>query len=192
MTTVIAFAGNSNTGKSSAIRFLQQQFTDRWHALTVKIFEETARHYIDAHDWIIDDIHDFETHIIHAETQRLQELEEIKNNELYDFVFIDRTGLDAIIYSYRNLIVWNLSRIDYVENYHPVLQKGKELYDYVVFFTTPIKIDNRFPIYNNEHINAVFEHTMRFWYGEKVIIYTNNIFFQDNIQSTIFGNLFSM
>lgn len=193
MTKIIAFSGNSNTGKSTAIHMLYEQFSARYPHKKIKIFDETARKYIDAHGWwAIADVHDFETFIINEETKRLQELQEIRLHKSYDMVFIDRTGLDAIIYSYWNLINGNISRIDYVPDYHTVLAQGRELYDHVVFFTTPIKVDNRFPIYNNEHINAVFEHSVRFRYGEKVITYTNNIFFQDNIESTIFWNIFEM
>jgi AAA domain len=193
MTKIIAFSWNSNTGKSTAIHMLYEQFSHRYPNKKIKIFEETAREYIDAHGWwMIDDVHDFETYIINQETKRLEELKLIKETKSHDLVFIDRTGLDAIIYSYRNLINGNIARIDYVENYHSVLQSWKQLYDFVVFFTTPIKIDRRFPIYNNEHINAIFEHSVRFWYEEKVITYTNNIFFQDNIESTIFWNIFDM
>ena len=171
---------------------LYDQFSARYPDKKIKIFDETARQYIDAHGWVIEDVHDFETFIIKQETERLQELTHIKETQSYDLVFIDRTWLDAIIYSYRNLINGNISRIDYVENYHEILAQGKALYDNVVFFTTPIKIDSRFAIYNNEHINAIFEHSIRFWYAHKVIIYPNNISFQDNIESTIFWNLFDI
>lgn len=171
---------------------LYEQFSVRYPEKKIKIFDETARQYIDAHGWVIEDVHDFETFIIKQETDRLKELTHIKAQKSYDLVFIDRTGLDAIIYSYRNLINGNISRIDYVENYHKILAQGKTLYDNVVFFTTPIKIDSRFAIYNNEHINAIFEHSIRFWYEHKVIIYPNNISFQDNIESTIFWNLFDI
>lgn len=159
----------------------------------MKKIEESARVYINQHGGgPIDDVHAFETFIIQEEIKRLQELATIKEQQTYDLIFIDRTGLDAVIYSYRNLINGNISRIDYVANYHNILLQGRELYDRVIFFTTPIKEDSRFPIYNNEHINAVFEHSIRFRYGEKVIIYTNNIFFQDNLESTIFSNIFDL
>lgn len=171
---------------------LYEQFSHRYPEKKIKIFEETARVYIDAHGWVIDDVHDFETFIIKQESGRVEELMHIKESKSYDLVFIDRTGLDAVIYSYRNLINGNIDRIDYVKNYSTILTTGKQLYDHVVFFTTPIKIDRRFPIYNNDHINAVFENSIRFFYEEKVMIYTNNIFFQDNIESTIFWNIFEM
>lgn len=122
----------------------------------------------------------------------MEELQEIKKNNRRDLIFIDRTTLDPVIYSYRNLVNGNISNIDYLQDYFPLLTLSKQLYDHVVFFTTPIKVDTRFPIYNNEHINKVFEHTVRWRYDDKVIIYTNNIFFQDNIEATIFADIFSI
>jgi len=193
MTKIIVFSGNSNTGKTTAINFLYDTFTQRYPEKKVKKIHESARIYIDQHGGgNIEDVHEFERFIINEETKRLKDLAKIKQQHEYDLIFIDRTWLDAVIYSYRNLINGNITWIDYVSNYHEILVQGRELYDHVIFFTTPIKQDNRFPIYNNEHINAVFEHSIRFWYGEKVIVYTNNIFFQDNLKSTIFGNIFEL
>lgn len=193
MTKVIAFSGNSNTGKTSAIHFLHDSFIKKDPSKKIKIFHETAREYIDTHGGgEIKDVHAFECFIIEQEIHRLREIQQIKKNNTYDLVFIDRTSLDPIIYSYRNLINGNINRIDYVDNYQEVLTLSQSIYDHVVFFTTPIKIDNRFPIYNNDHINAIFEHSIRYRYSKNVIIYTNNIFFQDNLESTIFGNIFDM
>ncbi len=192
MTKIIAFSGNSNTGKTSAINYLKDHYGTLHPELKIHLLGETAREYIELHNWVVDDVHAFEEYIIAREQERLAELKSIKENNTYDLVFIDRTSLDAIIYSYRNLINGDLHRIDYVQDYDPILKLSKSLYDNVVFFTTPIKVDSRFPIYNNEHINAIFEHSIRYYYDPKVIVYTNNIFFQDNIQQTIFGNLFDL
>jgi molybdopterin-guanine dinucleotide biosynthesis protein len=49
MTKIIAFSGNSNTGKSTAIHMLYDQFSARYPEKKIKIFDETARQYIDAH-----------------------------------------------------------------------------------------------------------------------------------------------
>lgn len=193
MTKIIVFSGNSNTGKTTAINFLYEKFVTEYPNKKVVKMHESAREFINQQEGgIIKDVHEFETFIIQEESKRLQDLKDIKEHNTYDFVFIDRTWLDAIIYSYWNLINGNINRIDYVHDYHQILTTGRDLYDRVIFFTTPIKIDKRFPIYNNEHINAVFEHSVRFRYGDKVIIYTNNIFFQDNLESTIFGNIFEL
>ncbi len=193
MTKIIAFSGNSNTWKTSAIHYLKDHYGAKHPDLKIHLLHETAREFINENGgWIVEDVHAFEKYIIDQEIKRMETLEKIKKDQLYDLVFIDRTAMDPIIYSYWNMVNGSLDRIDFVDNFQDILQRSKIVYDHVVFFTTPIKIDNRFPIYNNEHINAIFEHTIRYWYKEIVLVYTNNIYFQDNVAGTIFANLFDM
>jgi len=149
---------------------------------------ETAREYIDANWWgKVDDVHAMQVFIAGLEKKRIERMKEIKEKNLADLVFVDRTAMDCMVYTYWNLINNNLNKVDFFEEYHQVLTDSRDVYDKIVFFTTPIKIDNRFPIYNNEHINKVFEHSFKFFYGEKVITYTNNIFFQGCWQSNLYG-----
>jgi hypothetical protein len=187
---IIAFSGNSNTGKTTAIHFLRDFLLARNPEVRIQLFQESAREYILAHGGGgIDNMHDFERYIFQCETKRIAELIEAKEKQSYDYAFIDRTTLDCFIYSYRNLVHGDLEVIDYTHGSTALLAQSKEVYDHVVFFTTPIKKDSRFDIYNNDHINAIFEHSIHSLYKEKVITYTNNMFFQDNLESTVLGDI---
>lgn len=193
MTKIIVFAWNSNTWKTTAIHYLKERYGKLHPDIRIELMNETAREYIDAHWWwLVEDVHAMQVFIAGLEKKRIERMKEIKEKNLADLVFVDRTAMDCMVYTYWNLVNNNLNRVDFFDDYHKVLCDSRDVYDKIVFFTTPIKIDNRFPIYNNEHINKVFEHTFKYFYGDKVITYTNNIFFQDNIESTIFGNLFDM
>ncbi len=187
---IIAFSGNSNTGKTTAIHFLRDFLLARNPELRIQLFHESAREYIEAHGgWGIDDMHDFERYVFQCETKRIQELQDAKEKQRYDYAFIDRTTLDCFIYSYWNLVHGDLEVIDYTHGSTNLLAQSKEVYDHVVFFTTPIKKDSRFDIYNNEHINAIFQHSIHSLYQDKVITYTNNMFFQDNLENTVLGDI---
>jgi hypothetical protein len=135
-------------------------------------------------------MYDFQTYIFRQEVARLHEIERMARQDEYDLVFIDRTAMDGMIYSYRNIISGEMERMDFASNHYELISLSKQLYDHVVFFTTPIHIDKRFANYNNEHINAIFEHSIKWFYGDRVTTYTNNIFFQDNRENTLFGNIF--
>jgi len=92
MTKIIVFSGNSNTGKTTAINFLYDTFTQRYPEKKVKKIHESARIYIDQHGGgNIEDVHEFERFIINEETKRLKDLAKIKQQHEYDLIFIDRT-----------------------------------------------------------------------------------------------------
>lgn len=46
---IIAFSGNSNTGKTTAIHFLRDFLLARNPELRIQLFHESAREYIEAH-----------------------------------------------------------------------------------------------------------------------------------------------
>jgi len=148
MTKIIVFAGNSNTGKTSAIHYLKERYWALHPEIRIELMHETAREYIDAHWWgMIDDPHAMQTFVAWLEKKRVERMKEIKEKNLADLVFVDRTAMDCMVYTYWHLINNNFSRVDFFDDYHQVLTDSRDVYDKIVFFTTPIKIDNRFPIY---------------------------------------------
>ena len=52
----------------------------------------------------------------------------------------------------------------------------------IVFFDTMIVPDENFADYNNTDINAIFKHTMKSVYGEKLVHYPNNMEFEKDIE----------
>lgn len=190
MTKIVSFSGNSNTGKTTAMYFVRDYYAQYHPEQRVLLLGESAREYIEAHGGMIDNQRNFQSHVFQKEIARLEYLADLRKTGEYDVVCIDRTTMDGMIYSYRNIISGYLGALDFTDDHHAMIAASKELYDHVIFFSTPIHIDSRFENYNNEHINAVFEHSIKRFYGDKVATYTNNIFFQDNREQNIFGNIF--
>lgn len=193
MTKVIVFCWNSNTWKTSALAYIGWTYAKRYPDKKILILEESARKYINLQDdtSVVNDVHEFERFVTDHERERLHELKRIVEEWRYDCVCIDRSMVDCLIYSYRNMINGALDRIDYVKWYHDLVMQSREIYSNVVYFTTPIKEDNRFPIYNNEHINAIFQHTIQYIYWEKVLTYSNNIEFQALLEWSLFDEILS-
>lgn len=186
---IIVFSGNANTGKTTALEVCKQQLLKNNAKANIKIFEETARIYLNTHTAPID-IYEFQKYIRTQEQLRLQELEHLKKTDTYDYVIIDRTILDGIIYSYRNMLQGKLTSIDFLNNQHHIIEKSRELYDHIIFFQKPFKTNIRFDSYNNPELNGIFEHSLLSFYGEKIMIYENNIYFQDNISQLLTPPLF--
>jgi thymidylate kinase len=190
MTNIVAFSGNSNTGKTSAMRFVYDYYAEHHPEQKILLLGESAREYIEAHGGMIDNQRNFQSYVFQQEIARLDHLQQLRETDEYDIVCIDRTTMDGMIYSYWNMISGYLGAIDFVEDHYVLVERSKELYDQVIFFSTPIHVDRRFENYNNDHINAIFEHSIKWFYGDKVTTYTNNIFFQDNREQNIFGTIF--
>lgn len=184
-TKTIAFTWNSNTWKTTAVQDMLKYYTEAWYK--VKVLWETAREYIDQF-WEITDLKKFEQFIANKEIERIEELIWLLARNEYDYIFVDRTSLDICIYSYWNMISWNLENIDYLDNYQRVLRRSNILYDFVVLFDTPIKTDSRFDIYNNDSINQMFKLSINYFYWDRVITFTNNIEFSERFSESLFAN----
>ena len=178
---IIAFSWSSRTGKSTAIATMKEIFEKQ--GKKVKVFGETAQIYIDAHDWKIEDRYDFERFIVEKEIKRIYEIKEIKDiktNQQYEIVLVDRAFLDVLVYIYRSIIHGYITNTDIL--FHtPEIALSKELYDVVVFFDTMLIPDENFADYNNTDINAIFRHTMHSVYGNKLLHYPNNKEFEKDI-----------
>lgn len=189
---VIAFSGNSNTGKSTAIQFLYDYMQKHSPDKKVLLMNESARTYIDQQGGVVDDVDAFQLYVYQQETKRLKRLQELRKSGEYDLVLIDRTAWDGMIYSYWNMMNGTMGAIRFSDHPYNGLAISKKLYDHVVFFTTPIKKDSRFDHYNNEYINQLFTLSITYFYGEKVLTYTNNVFFQNNFENAILSNILDM
>ena len=148
----------------------------------VKIFGETAQLYIDKHPGPIEDRYDFEHFIMEEEIKRLHKMQEMKKIQQYDIGLADRTFLDAFVYIYRAIIHGHIKNPDILAHAEE-LALSKDLYDVVVFFDTMIKPDKNFADYNEADINAIFRHTMKSIYGEKLVHYPNNREFEKDINT---------
>lgn len=177
---IIAFSWSSRTGKTTAIATMKELFEQQ--GKTVKVFGETAQIYIDNHPGPIEDRYAFEHFIMDEEMKRLYEMQEIKTTQQYDIILADRTFLDAFVYIYRAIVHGHITNPDILWHTKE-LELSKELYDIVVFFDTMITPDKNFADYNETDINAIFKHTMQSIYGEKVVHYTNNKQFQNDIEN---------
>ena len=155
-----AFTWVGNTGKSYCIQ------KESW----IK-YKEIAREYLHLF-W--DDMTPVQKIILDAEKDRLFDLMTYTGKE--DIV-IDRTFVDNLVYLYYNMIKWKFKwEFDFGE-LAEYIQQSYELYDEVVLFTEPLKIDKR---YDDPKLNELMISTIKTVYWDKVKVYKNSKDYLDN------------
>gem|GEM_PF-3506853 len=171
---IIVFSGITNTGKSTAIHNLETQILKA--GKTVKIYGEHARIYLDIHGRETIDIYKLQEFISNGEKERLLELESYKKEDKYDYVLVDRTVVDSMVFVYRALINGTMNNADILNDIHSVIEKSRGIYDKIIYFYEMIKSDSRAEGFNSKEFHSIFENTMKATYGDKVEIVRNNIY----------------
>ncbi|HCB51626.1 TPA: hypothetical protein DEP21_03560 [Patescibacteria group bacterium] len=155
----------SRTGKTTAINEVGEYFVQKGNR--VKIYEETARIYLNNHQDPIDrqDMHKW---IIQNEKERLNEISQLKEKNEFDIILIDRTFVDTIVYIYRNYLLGYLSDISIINELNTSVSLSNELYDDIVFFDEMIIQDDLFDDYNNPEMKAIFKYSIQKIYQQKI------------------------
>ncbi len=172
---IIVFSGITNTGKSTAIRDLEIKFLKK--GKTVKIYGERSRTYLDTHNRETIDIYKLQKFISNGEKERLLELESYKRENKYDYILVDRTIVDSMVFVYRALINGTMVKADILDDVHSLIKRSREVYDNIIYFHEMIKPDTRSEGFNSKEFHNIFENTMKTAYGNKLLILRNNIYF---------------
>lgn len=182
---IIVFSGVTNTGKSTAIRDLEIQILKL--GKTVKIYDERARIYLDSHSRKNIDIYKFQKFILEWEKERLLELENYKKEEKFDYVLIDRTVVDSMVFIYWALINWTLENGELLDDSYTIIEKSRGIYDKIIYFKEMIKSDSRSEGFNSKEFHNIFENTIKVSYKDKVDFIRNNIYLEkENIIPEIY------
>lgn len=179
---VIAFSWVWNTGKTSAMSTIQEAIRFKNTNARVMILPETAMEYIMKVGLQNVDRDAMQAYISEKEKNRLLDLKKWKDEDAYDYVIVDRTYMDGIVYTYWNILLWYPVNMNVYINDNEYRALSKEVYDHIVFFSQPIIPDLLFQDYNSEHFVSIFSETIRHMYGNKVFALENNVAFANNIQ----------
>ncbi len=178
---IIVFSWNSNTWKSSAIKLFYDKLKSINDGYNIKIYGEIAREYLDMNIGKDIDRYEFQKYIADKDIERINRLKQHKIDDDFDFILVDRTIFDSIIYIYWNFLIWKSWKIDFIDDIYTYIEDSKNIYDKVVFFSLPIKNDKRFDDYNNDNINWIFENSIEATYRWKICKIDNNIILEKDI-----------
>jgi len=183
---IIVFSGITNTGKSTAIRDLETQILKA--GKTVKIYDERSRIYLDSHSRKNIDIYKLQKFILEWEKERLQELEFYKKEKKFDYILVDRTATDGMVFIYWALINWTLKNAELLDDSHSIIEKSREIYDKIIYFYEMIKTDSRAEGFNSKEFHNIFENTIKTAYKDKVNFIRNNIYLE---KETVIPEIYS-
>lgn len=182
---VIVFSWVGNTGKTSAIDLLRSSFLEKDPNARILVLHETAIEYI-SKIWLESvDRKKMQAHIAQTEKERIDFLVEMKRIDHYDYVLVDRTYVDGLLYTYWNVLLWHSADMNYYITDKDYKKISKDLYDHIIFFSQPIKPDLLFQDYNHQEFGEIFYQTIQFIYWEKVLLLDNSIQFSNNREKYI-------
>lgn len=149
--------------------------------LRYKILWENAMKYISQHGWHTVDRNELQQWNGKQEQLRLEQLSIRKQNNTYDVVIVDRTYVDGLIYTMRNMLIeLNVSNDIYMTD-RKYIQMSKELYDTVIYFHTPILQDMIMQETNHPSFNKIFAASIQLHYEEQLIQFANCIAFEKQL-----------
>lgn len=161
---IIAFSWIANTGKSYIINELSKNVNS-------KIYKEIARKHFNIlnEQWI----KKFQEKILEEEKIRLFNL--LTNVENKN-IFIDRTFIDNLIYTFWGMFQGNINKIDLGDDIQKYINLSIDIYDEVILFTEALKETKNAPLpnTNDDIFNQLFIYGIQSIYKDKVKIYKNS------------------
>lgn len=181
----IVFAGSSRTGKTSAINLLEKKLLELNPNARIKIYDEMAIKYIKQQDWEEVNTYELEKYVIWQDKIRLENLQEYKKNNEYDYVLIDRTFVDSVVYVYWHILLGKTTNADILSDLYEYMDLSRQVYDLVISFYQPMKKDELLTFLNNHNLDMLFRYTMQYFYADKVVSLPNMIEFQKDIDKYV-------
>lgn len=127
MTKIIAFSGVHNTGKTAAIKAMKNLLLKQGKC--VLVLEECTHLFV---KYVNDDQRMMQSSINKMELCRMKYVQELKDQEIFDYILIDRTPKDNVGYTKYFQQTGKLDP-DFL-----VMDTDECPYDLIIFYTTPV------------------------------------------------------